>query len=153
MPGIAAAAVHEANGGSAMPGFGGASMSTEVSNAARGQSTGAKKKIPIGVFDPVYDNMSLDQMLDTMSSLGMEAVEVGTGGYPNNPHCPLDELIADKAKAKAWQKKFEEKGIRVMTLSCHGNAVHPDKTHGAKDAESFRKTVQLAEIDRKSTRL
>jgi len=58
----------------------------------------------------------------------------------------LDELIADKAKAKAWQKKFEDKGIRVMTLSCHGNAVHPDKAHAAKDAESFRKTVQLAQI-------
>jgi sugar phosphate isomerase/epimerase len=147
MPGIAAAASREA-GGSAMPGFGGgSSMSAEgSSSAARGQSAGAKKKIPIGVFDPVYDNMSLDQMLDTMSALGMEAIEVGTGGYPNNPHCPLDELIADKAKAKAWQKKFEDKGIRVMTLSCHGNAVHPDKAHAAKDAESFRKTVQLAQI-------
>ena len=49
--------------------------------------------------------MSLDQMLDKMTALGMEAVEIGTGGYPNNPHCPLDELIADKAKLKAWQKE------------------------------------------------
>ena len=27
-------------------------------------ASGAKKKIPIGVFDPVYDHLGLDQMLD-----------------------------------------------------------------------------------------
>ena len=55
---------------------------------------GAKKKIPIGVFDPVYDHLSLDEMLDKVSALGLEAMEIGTGGYPNNRHCPLDDLIA-----------------------------------------------------------
>ena len=135
----------------AMPGFGGGAMRRE-SNAARGQGSGAKKKIPIGVFDPVYDKLSLDQMLDTMSALGLEAMEIGTGGYPNNPHCPIDELIADKAKAKAWKKKFEDKGIQVVTLSCHGNAVHPDEKHAAKDAETFRKTVQLARDSRRKRR-
>src|SRR5712672_1888005 len=67
---------------------------------------GAKKKIPIGVFDPVYEHLSLDEMLDKVSALGLEAMEIGTGGYPNNHHCPLDALVQDKAKAKAWQKKF-----------------------------------------------
>ncbi|HEX8764005.1 MAG TPA: hypothetical protein VF740_02540, partial [Candidatus Acidoferrum sp.] len=55
-------------------------------------------KIPIGVFDPVYDHLSLDAMLDKVSALGFEAMEIGTGGYPNNHHCPLDDLIADRSK-------------------------------------------------------
>ena len=105
-----------------------------------------KRKIPIGVFDAVYDKLSLDAMLDKVSALGLEAMEIGTGGYPGSHHCPLDELIADPAKAKAWQKKFEDRGIRVATLSCHGNPVHPDAAHAARDAETFRKTVRLAEI-------
>src|SRR6267154_2315182 len=75
-----------------------------------------------------------------------EAKEIGTGGYPNNRHCPLDELIADRSKAKAWQKKFEDRGIRVATLSCHGNPIHPDPKHAQKDIDTFRKTVLLAEI-------
>src|SRR5450432_1858752 len=104
------------------------------------------RKIPIGVFDPVYAKLSLDEMLDTISALGIEAVEIGTGGYPANPHCPIDELLADPAKAKAWKKKFEDKGIHVATLSCHGNPVHPDAQHAARDAETFRKTVRLAEM-------
>lgn len=106
----------------------------------------AKKNIPIGVFDPVYEHDALDAMLDKVHALGLEAMEIGTGGYPNNLHCPLDELIQDKAKAKAWQKKFTDKDIRVATLSCHGNPVHPNVQHAQKDVDTFRKTVLLAEM-------
>jgi sugar phosphate isomerase/epimerase len=112
----------------------------------RSAAPGAKKKIPIGVFDPVYDHLTLDAMLDKVSALGLEAMEIGTGGYPNNPHCALDELIQDQAKAKAWLKRFEDKGIRVAALSCHGNPVHPNVQHAQKDLDTFRKTVLLAEM-------
>jgi sugar phosphate isomerase/epimerase len=118
-----------------------------VSDPTRGRAQAAsQRKIPIGVFDPVYGKLSLDEMLETMKSLGLEAVEIGTGNYPTNPHCPIDEMLEDKAKAKAWKKKFEDQGIQVATLSCHGNPVHPDAAHAAKDAETFKKTVRLAEI-------
>jgi sugar phosphate isomerase/epimerase len=104
------------------------------------------RKIPIGVFDPVYDHLSLDAMLDKVTALGLEAMEIGTGGYPNNRHCPLDDLVKDRAQAKAWLKKFEDRGIRVATLSCHGNPIHPDPQHAQKDIDTFRKTVLLAEM-------
>jgi sugar phosphate isomerase/epimerase len=144
-----AAATSAENTGAASGASAGSSMGSLAGSSAgagRSQGGGSLRKIPIGVFDPVYDKLSLDEMLDVMSGLGLEAVEIGTGGYPNNPHCPLDDLIADPAKAKAWRKKFEDKGIRVATLSCHGNAVHPDPKHAAKDADTFKKTVRLAEI-------
>jgi sugar phosphate isomerase/epimerase len=107
---------------------------------------GSMRKIPIGVFDPVYKDISLDAMLDKVSALGLEVMEIGTGGYPENHHCPLDDLVADRSKAKAWQKKFEDRGIRVATLSCHGNPIHPDAKHAQKDIDTFRKTVLLAEM-------
>jgi sugar phosphate isomerase/epimerase len=107
--------------------------------------TSSLRKIPIGVFDPVYKNLSMDAMLDKVSALGLEAMEIGTGGYPEAHHCPIDELLADASKAKAWQKKFEDRGIHVATLSCHGNPIHPDPKQAARDAETFRKTALLAE--------
>ena len=116
-----------------------------VANGREQAASASLRKIPIGVFDPVYEKVSLEEMLDKVSGLGLEAMEIGTGGYPGAPHCPVDELLADAAKAKAWQKKFEDRGIRVATLSCHGNPVHPDAKHAARDAETFRKTVLLAE--------
>jgi sugar phosphate isomerase/epimerase len=103
------------------------------------------RKIPIGVFDPVYAHLSLDAMLDKVSALGLEAMEIGTGGYPGNSHCPVDELLQDSAKLNAWKKKFDDRSIRVAALSCHGNPVHPDAEIAQRDAETFRRTVLLAE--------
>lgn len=103
------------------------------------------REIPIGVFDVVYSELGLDAMLDAISDLGLEAIEIGTGAYPGNPHCPIDDLLADVAKFKAWHRKFDERHIRIATLSCHGNPLHPDSSIARAHAESFRKTVLLAE--------
>ena len=123
-----------------------AAKSLNAASALTPKPAGNLRKIPIGVFDPVYEKLSLDAMLDKVTALGLEVMEIGTGGYPNNHHCPLDDLIADRSKAKAWQKKFEDRGIRVATLSCHGNPIHPDASIAKKDIDTFRKTVLLAEM-------
>lgn len=106
---------------------------------------GPWKKIPIGVFDPAFPDLSLDEMLDKVASYGLEAMEIGTGGYPNNHHCPLNDLLADAAKLKAWSKKFDDRKIVIGALSCHGNPVHPDPKIAGHDAQTFRNTVLLAE--------
>src|SRR6201993_415882 len=124
---------------------GGGRLATTPSSGAMLGESHRKKKIPIGVFDPVYEKLSLDEMLDKVSALGLEAMEIGTGGYPGSHHCPVDELVKDPAKARAWKKKFEDHNLRVATLSCHGNPVHPDPKHAAQDAANFRQTVLLAE--------
>jgi sugar phosphate isomerase/epimerase len=123
-----------------------ANSTTPLPGSPAAKPSGNLRKIPIGVFDPVYKDLSLDAMLDKVAALGLEAMEIGTGGYPENHHCALDDLVADRAKAKAWQKKFEERGLRVATLSCHGNPIHPDTKHAQKDIDTFRKTVLLAEM-------
>ena len=123
-----------------------AELTSPANSGAEGVPAASLRKIPIGVFDPVYEKLSIDEMLDKVTALGLEAMEIGTGGYPNNHHCPLDDLITDRSKAKAWLKKFEDRGIRVATLSCHGNPIHPNAQHAQKDIETFRKTVLLAEM-------
>src|SRR5216684_4505813 len=142
--GLLAAAVPAAAKAVAAGGSGSAASRPEAIGGDQAAS-GSLRKIPIGVFDPVYDKLSLDEMLDRVSALGLEAMEIGTGGYPGTGHCPVDELLADAGKAKAWKKRFEDRGIHVATLSCHGNPVHPDAKHAARDIESFRNTVLLAE--------
>src|SRR5216684_2936518 len=141
---LLAAAVPAAAKAVAAGGSGSAASRPEAIGGDQAAS-GSLRKIPIGVFDPVYDKLSLDEMLDKVSALGLEAMEIGTGGYPGTGHCPVDELLADSGKAREWKKKFEDRGIHVATLSCHGNPVHPDEKHAARDRESFRKTILLAE--------
>lgn len=104
----------------------------------------AMKSIPIGVFNPPFHNLSLDAMLDKFVSLGIEAAEITAAGGAGTPQCPRAELYADPAKARAWKKKFDDRGIRLMALSCHNNALHPDPAKAAAMAEEFRQTIQLA---------
>jgi hypothetical protein len=82
------------------------SEATALATSSQAATAPKKKKIPIGVFDPAYPDLSLDEMLDKVSALGLEAMEIGTGGYPNSRHCPVADLLSDPGKAKAWKKKF-----------------------------------------------
>ncbi len=136
--GMLTAAVTASSSVSAKPAAAGAQNSTS-------SAPGSLRKIPIGVFDPVYSKLSLDEMIDKISALGIEAVEIGTGGYPDSYHCPVKDLLDDPAKLRAWKKTFEDRNIQVATLSCHGNPVHPDAAIAVRDAEAFRRTVLLAE--------
>lgn len=106
---------------------------------------GSRRKIPIGVFDPAFPDLTIDQLVEKYASMGVEAAEIGTGGYPNNKHCPVNDLLEDPAKLKAWRKKFEDRNIKIATLSCHGNPISPDRAVAERDQETFRKTVLLAE--------
>src|SRR5579862_3235385 len=86
------------------------SLSAAAPQSGSSESSAARprRKILIGVFDPAFPDLTLDQLVEKYQQLGVEAAEIGTGGYPNNKHCPLDDLLADPAKLRAWQKKFEE---------------------------------------------
>jgi len=133
---------------SAGAGVAAAPLSLPVQDVRAAQTSGAPqpvpRKLPIGVFNPPFQKLSLDEMLDKFSSLGIEAVEIGAGGYAATPQCPLNELVSDPAKAHAWRKKFDDRGIPIMALSCHANPLHPDPAKSAAFAQQFRQTIQLA---------
>ena len=108
-------------------------------------SPGAQRKtLPIGVFNPPFRNLSLDQMLAKFSSLGIEAAEIGAGGYTGTPQCPVTDLLANPANAREWKQKFIDHNISVMALSCHANALHPDSAKANVFAQQFREAIQLA---------
>ena len=84
------------------------SKPTEAPGAPRAASEAETpmRKIPIGVFDPVYDHLSLDEMLEKISALGIEAVEMGTGGFPGTKHCPVAELLARPCESQSLEAKI-----------------------------------------------
>ena len=44
----------------------------------------------IGVFTALWGNLSFEEALDCAVQHGVQAVEIGAGGYPGSPHCPVD---------------------------------------------------------------
>ncbi|MHB9133090.1 MAG: sugar phosphate isomerase/epimerase family protein [Armatimonadota bacterium] len=100
----------------------------------------------VGVFAVIFSQMPLEEAMDYIKEAGCDAVEIGTGNYPGNAHCKLDELAADKTKAQAWKKIITDRGLEISALSCHGNPIHPNAEFAKKDQDTFRKTVELASM-------
>lgn len=99
----------------------------------------------VGVFTvPLYAK-PLPEALAYLKSIGVEAAEVGTGGYPGDGHCKPKELLNDAQKLRDFKAAFERSGIELNALSCHGNPVHPNREIAAKYHEEFVDTVHLAE--------
>lgn len=100
----------------------------------------------LGLFTVLYQNLPFEEVLDKLAALGLEAVEIGTGAYPGSHHCPVDELLADQSKARAYKQAVEKRGMFISAFSVHGNPLHPDKAFAKDSHEAWRKTLQLAKL-------
>lgn len=98
----------------------------------------------LGVFTPLLAQLPLDAVLSKLKSLGISTVELGTGNYPGDAHCKLS-MLEDASALKDFQRKLEDHGASISALSCHGNALHPDKALAKQFQEVSRKTILLAE--------
>ncbi len=99
----------------------------------------------LGVLSVSLYSMEFKEMLSYLKKSGVQAVEIGAGGYPGRTHCNPDILLNDKAAFDEFKKTIDDSGIEVGALSCHGNPVHPVKEEADKYIDEFKKTVLLAE--------
>jgi sugar phosphate isomerase/epimerase len=100
----------------------------------------------LGVFTPVFGGLDVKAMLAKVQSLQkVEAVELGTGGWPGKDHLDVDELLANKSRACDYRKMIADAGLAISALSCHGNPIHPDAATARQYDDVFRKTICLAE--------
>ena len=98
----------------------------------------------IGVFTPLLGQFPLEQVFEKLRALGISTVELGTGNYPGDRHCPLS-LLGDKAALKEFKQKFADHGFTISALSCHGNPLHPQQRVAKMFQETSLRTVLLAE--------
>ena len=100
----------------------------------------------LGVFTPVFSRLDVRSMLATVKSLGrVQALEIGTGGWPGCHHIDLDSLLGDTCRVKQYRTMIADAGLTISALSCHGNPLHPDRDIARTNDELFRKTVCLAQ--------
>lgn len=95
----------------------------------------------LGVFTVLFQDLELEAMLDRVASLGLDAVELGTGNYPGNAHCDPDALLGNAGKLL---RAVEARGLTISALSCHGNPLHPDPQVARSAHDTWRKTARLA---------
>ncbi len=99
----------------------------------------------LSVLTNLFAAMPLDEALAKFEKLGIEAVEIGCGGYPGKAHCDPKVLLNDEKALKAWLDTFKKHNVEICALSVHGNAVHPDKAIAKQFHDDFVDAVLLAE--------
>jgi len=97
----------------------------------------------LGVFTALLAQLPLDDVIRKLKTLNVKTVELGTGNYPGDPHCKL-AMLEDTAALEEFKKKLDDNGFTISALSCHGNALHPDRDVSNPHREVSRKTVELA---------
>ena len=99
----------------------------------------------LGVLTVPLQQMDTDKAFAYLHALGVQTVELGTGGYTNHNHCNPDVLLKDESKIdelKALLKKYD---LAISALSCHGNPVHPNKKVAEEYHRVFVDTCKLAQ--------
>lgn len=105
----------------------------------------------LGVLTVVLAQMELDKAMKYLADSGVQAVEIGTGGFPGNAHCNPEILLKDDRKLEEFKQAVYGNGLEISALSCHGNPVHPNREIAGKFHTEFINTILLAEklgIDR-----
>lgn len=105
----------------------------------------------LSVMNPALYGMSFEDACKYLHERGVQAIEVGCGGYPGKKHCDPETLLGDAGALRAFREVLKRNELELAALSTHGNPVHPDRATAKKFHEDFVNAVLLAEklgIDR-----
>ena len=99
----------------------------------------------LGLFTDGLPNMKFEEVLDAAVEMGIEVLELGTGGYSCAPHLDMKKLLESAQARKEYLNAIESRGLKISALNCSANAIGPGerwKSHAPDVMNTFR----LAEL-------
>lgn len=100
----------------------------------------------LGLFTDGLPKMSFDEVLDEAVKMGIEVLEIATGGYSAAPHLDMAKLLASDEARHDYLAKIEDHGLSICALNCSANPVGPGerwKTHAPDVMNTFRLAEKL----------
>jgi sugar phosphate isomerase/epimerase len=95
----------------------------------------------LGFVSDSLSGQSFTDMLDNAQRMGVDGIEVNTGGWSTAPHCDLKKMLNDASARRAFLGEFEARGLEIASLNANGNPLHPtDKAQ----SECLKNTIRLA---------
>ncbi|MEQ6901837.1 sugar phosphate isomerase/epimerase [Nocardioides sp. YIM 152588] len=99
----------------------------------------------LGVYNAILHDRPLDEALKVVTGLGLDGLEVNTGGFLPPVHVPnIDEILESDSARDDFLGTFDAAGAEVLGLNCNGNPLHPNPTIGAAHAADVVRSVRLA---------
>lgn len=95
----------------------------------------------LGFVTDSLGGQPLNELLDNAVRMGVDGIEVNTGGWSTAPHFDYKKMLADKSARDGFMAELAGRGLEVASLNANGNPLHPtDKKQG----ECLKDTIRLA---------
>ena len=99
----------------------------------------------LSVFAVLLQDRPFEEACEYLASKGVQAVEIGCGGFPGKAHCDAKDFLEHPEKIDNMLETLNKYNLKIAALSTHGNAVHPNKEIAKQFHEDFENAVLLAE--------
>lgn len=98
----------------------------------------------LGVFAVMFSSMKFEKALDYIASVGVEAVEIGCGGYVGEAHCKPMQLLKDSKATSKLKQAVNSRELTISALSAHANPLHPDPKIGEEHRAAVKNGILMA---------
>jgi len=99
----------------------------------------------VGVLTVPLGGQSLEEALSYLDDIGVDAVELGCGGFPGEDHLPRDEYLDDEDAQAELHDLLDEHDMWISALATHNNPLHPDDERAAAADTELREAIELAD--------
>lgn len=100
----------------------------------------------LAVLTVPLSSSPIEDVVPYLHGLGVQAVELGTGGVTNKAHLDPDVYLNNPARVEALKELLAANDMQISALSCHGNPVHPNPAQAAADHDAYLRTLELAQV-------
>lgn len=98
----------------------------------------------LSVMSPVLNQMTLEEALAYLSSLGVDSLELGAGGYPGKAHIDALDYAENPKKIEELKTLLKKYNLKISAIACHGNPIHPNKKLAAEFHNDFVAAMKVA---------
>ena len=100
----------------------------------------------IGVLTVPLGGEPIDDAAAYLDGIGVDAVELGVGGWPGADHVDPEALLDDAAAREELVGLLDGHGLRISALATHNNPLHPDDERAAAADRELREAIELADL-------
>jgi len=97
----------------------------------------------IGVLTVPLGGESIDDAVAYLDDIGVDAVELGVGGWPSEDHVDREAILDDDAAQAELRELLDEHGLRISALATHNNPSTPTRSAPRRPTESSARRSSL----------
>lgn len=100
----------------------------------------------LGVMTILSDNATLEKTFEYLSSLGINVVELGFGGYSGKGHIKPGEFLDEQNEVDQLKELLKTYNLKISALNILGNGVHPNENLASRFNTNLINVFKIAEI-------